>query len=74
MPREVGSVINSALGAGRLEVVWVQRWFDVWFLGAVVVTGVGIWVGRVVGGGTGDWGGEGWDDDGYGGVELGKRS
>ena len=57
MPKEVGSVINSALGAGRLEVVWVQRWFDAWFLGAVVVTGVGIWVGRVVGGGgAGDWG------------------
>ena len=78
MPREVGSVINSALGAGRLEIGWVQRWFDWWFLGSVVVTAGGIWVGRVVGGsGAGDWG-EGWDDDGYGygggGVELGKRS
>ena len=38
------------------------------------MTGVGIWVGRVVGGGAGDCGGEGWDDDGYGGVEMGKRS
>ena len=72
MPREVGSVINSALGAGRLEIGWVQRWFDWWFLGSVFVTAGGIWVGRLLGGGAGD--GEGWDDDGYGGVELGKRS
>ena len=43
------------------------------FWGAVVVTGVGIWVGRVVGGGAGDWGGEGWDDDGYGEDGVGEE-
>lgn len=67
MPREVGSVISSALGAGEgIEMAWVDRWFEGWFLTASALTGLGIWVGRKVGGG-GDWDDE---DD----VEMGKRS
>lgn len=66
MPREVGSVINSALGAGGLEIAWVQMWFDWFFVGAVVLTVAGIWVGRCVGG-------VGWEEEWDDGVELGKR-
>ncbi|EXJ90354.1 hypothetical protein A1O1_03453 [Capronia coronata CBS 617.96] len=50
MPKEVGSVINSALGAGLLEPAWVQRWFDGFFMLAVVVTGLGIFLGRQISG------------------------
>ena len=42
MPEKVGSVINSALGAGLLDPHWVQRWFEGWYLMAVVVTVIGI--------------------------------
>jgi hypothetical protein len=66
MPREVGSVINSALGAGGLEIGWVQMWFDWWFLGSVLVTVTGIGIGRVVGA-------TGWEGDWDEGAELGKR-
>lgn len=56
MPREVGSVINGALGAGLLEPRWVQRWFDGVF-----------YVGRF-GDGLGDLGWEGcWWGGGVGG-------
>ncbi|EXJ80798.1 hypothetical protein A1O3_07082 [Capronia epimyces CBS 606.96] len=54
MPKEVGSVINSALGAGLLEPAWVQRWFDGFFMLAVVVTGLGIFLGRQISG-AGVW-------------------
>lgn len=77
MPKDVGSVISDALGTGVLEPAWVDRWFEGWFLGAVMLTAGGIWIGRKVGGqgGTGmGWAGEdedeGWDGD----VEMGKRS
>jgi hypothetical protein len=53
MPEKVGSVINGALGAGLLDPAWVQRWFEGWFLCAVVVTAVGIAITR-------SWR---WDDD-----------
>jgi len=70
MPEKVGSVINSALGAGLLEPSWVQKWFDGFFITAVVVTTVGIFVGRHAGGsGFVDDDVE-WDGD----VEIGKRS
>ncbi len=66
MPREVGSVISSALGAGEaVEMGWVDRWFEGWFLTASALTAAGIFVGRKVGGGS-DWEEE---DD----IELGKR-
>lgn len=70
MPKEVGSVINSALGAGLLEPAWVQRWFEGFFILAVVGTAIGIFLGRQISGIAS------WDDDtGWdAGIELGKRS
>lgn len=69
MPEKVGSVINGALGAGLLDPAWIQRWFDGFFMLAVVVTAVGIFLGKQIGGGT--WNEDtGWDRD----VEMGKRS
>lgn len=69
MPKEVGSVINSALGSGILDPRWVQKWFDGFFITSVIVTAVGVFIGRSVGSASlvDD---TGWDDD----VELGKRS
>ncbi|KPI42433.1 Golgi pH regulator B [Cyphellophora attinorum] len=46
MPEKVGSVINSALGAGLLEPAWTQRWFEGWYMAAVVVTVLGIGITR----------------------------
>lgn len=46
MPEKVGSVINSALGAGLLEPAWTQRWFEGWYMSAVVVTIIGVGVSR----------------------------
>jgi hypothetical protein len=71
MPKEVGSVINSALGAGLLEPAWVQRWFDGFFMLAVVATAVGLFLGRQVSGAAT------WEDDDAGwdlAMELGKES
>lgn len=70
MPKEVGSVINSALGAGLLEPAWVQRWFEGFFILAVVATAAGIFLGRQISGVAS------WDDDtGWeSGLEMGKRS
>jgi hypothetical protein len=70
MPKEVGSVINSALGAGLLEPAWVQRWFDGVFMLAVVATATGIFLGRRISGVASFEDDTGWD----GGMELGKRS
>ncbi|RVX65776.1 hypothetical protein B0A52_10382 [Exophiala mesophila] len=73
MPKEVGSVINSALGAGLLEPAWVQKWFDGFFMLAVVATTVGVFLGRQISGPAvwdDDVGGGGWDGD----VEMGKMS
>ncbi|KAK5732322.1 hypothetical protein LTR17_010636 [Elasticomyces elasticus] len=67
LPEEVGGVISEALGA-PLEARFVEGWFESWFLVAVVVTGMGVVVGRKVGG-TGDY-----DDDEGEGLEMGKRS
>jgi hypothetical protein len=66
MPKEVGSVINSALGAGLLEPAWVQRWFDGFFMLAVIATAVGIFMGRQISGAAT------WEDDMT--MELGKES
>ncbi|OAL39501.1 hypothetical protein AYO20_01371 [Fonsecaea nubica] len=70
MPKEVGSVINSALGAGLLEPAWVQRWFDGFFMLAVVATGVGIFLGRQISGASTWEDDTGWDLA----MELGKES
>ncbi|KAJ9649641.1 hypothetical protein H2201_001785 [Coniosporium apollinis] len=69
LPKEVSSVISEALGA-PLEPVFVERWFEGWFLVASALTAVGIWIGRRVG--SGDWD----EDDEFGGtdVEMGKMS
>ena len=69
MPKEVGSVINSALGSGMLDPRWVQKWFDGFFIVSVLVTAVGVFVGKSVGSGSliDD---TSWDGD----IELGKRS
>lgn len=76
LPREIGKGVMWALGSGKggerlegLEGVWVEGWFDGWFLVGVGATGVGIWVGRKFGaeGSFDDW-------DDYGGdVELGQK-
>ncbi|EHY59012.1 hypothetical protein HRR83_001721 [Exophiala dermatitidis] len=70
MPKEVGSVINSALGAGLLEPAWVQKWFDGFFMLAVVVTGLGIFLGRQISGAAT------WEEDmSYGdAMDLSKQS
>ncbi|KAK5105006.1 hypothetical protein LTS08_001279 [Lithohypha guttulata] len=69
MPKEVGSVINSALGSGMLDPRWVQKWFDGFFIVSVVVTAVGVFIGRSVG--TPSLVDDtSWDGD----MELGKRS
>lgn len=69
MPKEVGSVINSALGSGMLDPAWLQKWFDGFFMVSVVFTAIGVFVSRSVGTvALAD--DSGWDGD----VELGKRS
>lgn len=70
MPKEVGSVINSALGSGMLDPTWVQKWFDGFFISAVIITAVGVSIGRSVGSGSLLDDGGGWEGD----IELGKRS
>jgi len=68
MPKEFGSVINDALGVGVLEPVWASKWFDGFFIVAVLVTAQGIWIGRKFGGSVA------WDDDSWDGdIEMGKR-
>ena len=67
-----GAVVGEGLGAlgGKEGVTWVDGWFERWFLGGVVITALGIWVGGKVSGGNE------WDDDEFdeeGGLEGGKR-
>ena len=68
MPKEVGSVINDALGSSVLEPAWVEKWFDGFFISSVTVTAMALWLGRSMGG-AGSWD----DDGGDGDIELGKR-
>ncbi|MCJ1449891.1 hypothetical protein MMC28_000219 [Mycoblastus sanguinarius] len=51
-----GAVVGEGLYSigGKKGVGWVDGWFERWFLGGVVVTVVGIWVGRKIGG-SADW-------------------
>jgi len=69
LPKEMGSVIESALGGAPLDAHFVERWFEGWFLGACAIARVGIWVARNIGG-TGDWEDDIGDDVD---VEGGKR-
>lgn len=69
MPKEVGSVINGALGSGMLDPRWVQKWFDGFFISSVMITMAGISIGRSVGSASLDEPGA-WDGD----IEMGKRS
>ena len=70
MPQEVGSVINGALGAGLLEPRWIQKWFDGWFMTAVTLTALGVFLGRQLGGSNMFDDDAGWDND----IEMGKRT
>lgn len=70
-----GGVVGEGLrglggGVGRMG--WVDGWFERWFLAGVVITTLGIWVGRQVGG-SGDDDDDDFDDAG-GAVEMGKMS
>lgn len=69
MPKEVGSVINGALGAGLMEPAWVSRWFEGFFILSVSLTAGGIWAGRTFGGTAFE--DQTWDG---GDVEMGKQS
>lgn len=63
-----GDAVGARLAAlGGRDMAWVDAWFEAWFLAGVLLTGLGIWIGRNVGGGPDDW-----DEDGD--VEMGKRS
>ncbi|KAI9750595.1 MAG: hypothetical protein M1815_001712 [Lichina confinis] len=75
VPKEVGSVISDALGA-PLDSVFVDRWFESWFLTASGLTAGGILVARKVRGAGGapgvvgaaaaaDWDDIDDDEDGY---------
>jgi hypothetical protein len=68
LPSEVGSVISDALGA-PLEPIFVDRWFEGWFLVSSAVTAAGIWAGRRLGGSNADAEDDDWED-----AEMGKRS
>jgi len=70
MPKEVGSVINSALGAGLLEPRWVQKWFDGFFMFAVISTALGIFLTRQLGGAAAVDDDFRWEGD----TEFGKES
>ena len=65
----VGEGLKSLGGEGD-NMRWVDGWFERWFLGGVLVTTVGIWIGRQVGGN------DDWDDtyDEGSELEMGKRS
>jgi hypothetical protein len=66
LPREVGSAVGDALQSA-LQPGFVDRWFEGWFLIAVAVTALGIWLGRKFG--DGQW--EEWDD--YAMEETGQK-
>lgn len=59
-------VVGERLRAmGSRDLLWVDGWFELWFLAGVFVTGLGIWVAAKI------RGIEEWDDDED--VEMGKR-
>jgi hypothetical protein len=69
LPPEMKSAISDALGA-PLEPAFTERWFEGWFLTAVALTALGLWVGKRLRG-------QDWDDDDDiegADVEMGKLS
>lgn len=69
LPTEMKSVVSEALGS-PLEPGFVERWFEGWFLVASGATAVGIWVGKKLTAGNGDWD----DYDEYDGdIEMGQK-
>lgn len=68
-----GAVLGEGLDAlgGKDSVAWIDGWFERWFLGGVIVTVIGIWVGRKIGG-SDDWEEDEYDDGV--GLEEAKRS
>lgn len=71
-----GQVVGEGLRElGGREMGWVDAWFERWFLGGVVLTAGGIWLGRkFTGGADGDYYYDDDDDDGGAALEEGKRS
>lgn len=67
LPSDVGSVIEEALGSGVLDVFFVERLFEGWFLIGGVGTAVGIWLGGKIGDGEDEW------EDFAGDVELAQK-
>ncbi|RKF60025.1 Golgi pH regulator [Golovinomyces cichoracearum] len=70
LPNEMKSIVNVALGS-PLEPIFVERWFDIWFLLATLATAIGIWISRKLNGkeviGT-------WDDMQFAGdIELDQK-
>ena len=62
-----GQVVNDRLKSlGGADMQWVDGWFELCFLSGVVVTCIGIWLGRKIG--LGDE----WDEDEI--IEMGKMS
>jgi len=68
-----GTVVGEGLGAlaAKDSVGWVDGWFERWFLSGVIITSVGIWMGRKLGGNA-DW--EDDDFDERGALEGGKKN
>ncbi|KAK8172245.1 Abscisic acid G-protein coupled receptor-domain-containing protein [Phyllosticta citrichinensis] len=69
LPPEYRGVISEALGA-PLEPHFVEKWFEGWFLAAVIISSLVIWLGRKVG--VGEWGED--DDFVEADVEMGKMN
>jgi hypothetical protein len=67
LPHEVSSAVGDALQIA-LEPVFVDRWFEGWFLLASAATATGIWVGRKLASHS-DW--DEWDD--YAGEEMAQK-
>ena len=67
-----GTVVGEGLGAlaGKDSVGWVDGWFEKWFLGGVILTAGGIWIGRKLAGNT-EYEDDDFDDRGT--LEGGKR-
>ena len=65
-----GQVVSDQLkNLGGNDMIWVDGWFEAWFLGGVLITACAIWASRKITGAD-EWGDDIDDDD----VEVGKRS
>ncbi len=66
LPRAARSAVGGVL-KGALSPVFVDGWFEGWFLTGSAATLLGLWLGRRLGGGRDD----DWDD--FGGEEMGAK-